>query len=92
MPLTDAKLRSLKPAEKPYKVSDSEGLHVLVTTTGSLLWRFAYRFSGKQKLLALGAYPFVKLAHLAVRSNLDVVTCRDKSVFQFLKRLGRQTS
>lgn len=62
MPLTDAKLRSLKAAEKPYKVSDSEGLHVLVTANGSLLWRFAYRFGGKQKLLALGAYPFVTLA------------------------------
>ena len=62
MPLTDAKLRTLKPATKPYKVSDSEGLHVLVTTTGSVLWRFAYRFEGKQKLLALGSYPFVLLA------------------------------
>ncbi len=61
-PLTDAKLRTLKPATKPYKVSDSEGLHVLVTTTGSVLWRFAYRFEGKQKLLALGSYPFVPLA------------------------------
>ena len=39
MPLTDAKLRSLKPALKPYKVADSEGLHVLVTTGGSVLWR-----------------------------------------------------
>jgi integrase len=61
MPLTDAKLRGLKPAAKPYKVSDSEGLHALVTTTGSVLWRFAYRFDGKQKLLALGVYPHVPL-------------------------------
>lgn len=61
MPLTDAKLRALEPTAKPYKVSDSEGLHVLVTTTGSVLWRFAYRFEGKQKLLALGSYPFVPL-------------------------------
>ncbi|WP_296596632.1 integrase arm-type DNA-binding domain-containing protein [Phenylobacterium sp.] len=62
MPLTDAKLRTLKPAAKPYKLSDSEGLHILVTTTGSMLWRLAYRFGGKQKLLALGSYPFVTLA------------------------------
>ena len=61
MPLTDAKLRALKPAAKPYKVSDSEGLHALVTTAGSVLWRFAYRFDGKQKLLALGTYPYVPL-------------------------------
>jgi integrase len=61
MPLTDAKLRSLKPAAKPYKLSDSEGLHVQVTSKGSVLWRLAYRFDGKQKLLALGAYPEVSL-------------------------------
>ena len=62
MPLTDAKLRSLKPGEKPYKVSDGSGLHVLVNTTGSRLWRLAYRFKGKQKALALGAYPDVSLS------------------------------
>jgi integrase len=61
MPLTDAKLRTLKPAPKPYKVSDSEGLHVQVTPGGSVLWRLAYRFEGKQKLLALGSYPDVSL-------------------------------
>jgi integrase len=61
VPLSDAKLRALKPAEKPYKVSDSAGLHVLVTAGGSRLWRLAYRFQGKQKLLALGAYPDVLL-------------------------------
>jgi len=62
MPLTDAKLRSLKPAEKPQKLSDGGGLHVLVTPGGSRLWRLAYRFGGKQKLLALGKYPDVSLA------------------------------
>jgi integrase len=59
--LSDAKLRALKPRERPYKVSDREGLFVLVSTNGSRLWRFAYRFGGKQKLLALGKYPDVSL-------------------------------
>jgi len=61
MPLTDTKLRALKPRHGPYKVSDGEGLYVLVTETGSKLWRLAYRFGGKQKLLALGKYPNVSL-------------------------------
>ncbi|MEQ8297627.1 MAG: Arm DNA-binding domain-containing protein [Nitratireductor sp.] len=30
--------------------------------TGSRLWRLAYRFDGKQKLLALGSYPLISLA------------------------------
>jgi integrase len=63
MPLTDAKLRSLKPAGKPQKIADSGGLHILVTPGGSRLWRLAYRFGGKQKLLALGKYPDVSLAN-----------------------------
>lgn len=62
MPLSDARLRTLKPAEKPYKVADSAGLHVMVSPSGSRLWRFAYRFLDKQKVMALGAYPIVTLA------------------------------
>ena len=51
--LSDAKLRTLKPSQRPYKVSDAEGLFVLVKPNGSKLLRCAYRFAGKQKLLAL---------------------------------------
>lgn len=61
MPLSDAKLRSLKPGPKPYKVSDGHGLHVLVTPAGGRLWRLSYRYNGKQKTVALGAYPVVGL-------------------------------
>lgn len=62
MPLSDAACRAAKPAEKPYKISDAGGLHLLVEKNGSRLWRQAYRFDGKQKLIALGAYPAVTLA------------------------------
>ncbi len=61
MPLTDAKVRVLKPKNAPYKLSDGEGLYVLVTAGGSRLWSLAYRFNGKQKTLALGKYPAVSL-------------------------------
>jgi len=61
MPLTDAKLRSLKPEAKPRKFADFEGLYILVTPNGSRLWRLAYRFAAKQKLLALGSYPDLSL-------------------------------
>ena len=62
MPLSDSACRSAKSGEKPYKISDGGGLHLLVETNGSRLWRQAYRFDGKQKLIALGAYPAVSLA------------------------------
>jgi integrase len=61
MPLTDTAIRAAKPAEKPYKVTDGQGLYLLVAPTGSRLWRFKYRFAGKEKLLALGAYPAISL-------------------------------
>jgi integrase len=62
MALSDAKLRVLKPAERPYKVADSGGLHVVVATSGSRFWRYAYRFDGKQKDLSLGTYPLMSLS------------------------------
>jgi integrase len=62
MPITDTVCRTCKSREKPYKLSDGGGLYLLVETNGSKLWRHAFRFDGKQKLVALGAYPAVSLA------------------------------
>jgi integrase len=62
MPLTDAAIRNLKPRDKPYKVSDFEGLFLLVKPSGSRLWHQKYRIDGKEKLLAIGSYPEVSLA------------------------------
>jgi hypothetical protein len=62
MPLSDTVCRTSKPREAPYKLSDGGGLYLLVEKNGSKLWRHAYRFDGKQKLMALGAYPAVTLA------------------------------
>ena len=62
MPLSDVQIRNLKPKEKPYKVSDFEGLFVLVKPNGSKLWHFKYRIYGKEKLLLIGAYPEVSLS------------------------------
>jgi integrase len=60
--LSDIKIRSAKPGEKPYKRTDEKGMHLLVMPSGSKLWRLAYRFGGKQKLISLGRYPEVSLA------------------------------
>lgn len=59
--LNDARCRSAKPGDKPIKLSDGEGLFLYVTPAGSKLWRLAYRFDGKQKLLSFGAYPGTSL-------------------------------
>ena len=63
MPLSDIQVRNLKPREKAYKVSDFEGLFVLVKPSGSKLWQFKYRLDGKERLLSIGVYPAVSLAN-----------------------------
>ena len=95
MPLTDAKLRALKPKPAAYKVSDTEGLHILVPPNGSKLWRWAYRSGGKQKVLALGHYPDVSLLDARrgrddARRLLDQGT--DPSQARKLERLKASTS
>ncbi|WP_043062231.1 tyrosine-type recombinase/integrase [Brucella anthropi] len=73
MALTDTAIKNLKPQNAAKKYSDGGGLHLLVSPTGSKLWRLAYRFNGKQKLLAFGAYPSVSLAE-ARRRREDAKT------------------
>ncbi len=67
MPITDTTVRNAKPAEKPYKLHDIDGLFVLVHPNGSRYWRLKYRFLGKEKLLALGVYPEVSLGEARER-------------------------
>src|SRR5690349_17878907 len=59
MALTEAAVRAAKPAlgKKLAKVFDERGLYLLVSDTGSRLWRLKYRIGGREKLLSLGAYP-----------------------------------
>ena len=61
MPLTDTHIRSLKPDLRPRKYFDGGGLFLFSPTSGSKLWRMAYRFDGKSKLLSFGEYPTVSL-------------------------------
>lgn len=62
MALSDTQIRAAKSADKPYKLTDGEGMHLLVHPNGSKYWRLSYRFNGKQKTLALGVYPATTLA------------------------------
>ena len=61
--------RHLNRAKKDYRRSDSGGLFMLVTKTGSKLRRCAYSFDAKQKLLALGQYPVTSLADARIKRD-----------------------
>lgn len=62
MPLSDIQIRNLKPRDRSYKVSDFEGLFVLVKPNSSKLWQLKYRVDGKERLFSIGVYPEVSLA------------------------------
>jgi integrase len=62
MPLSDTAVRSAKPREKAYKLSDEKGLYLQVDPNGSKFWRLKYRFADKERKLCFGCYPEVSLA------------------------------
>src|SRR5450755_4744366 len=61
MALSDAKVRNAKHKAKPYKITDGEGMFLLLTPSGSKYWRFKYHYGSKEKLLAFGVFPEVSL-------------------------------
>ena len=60
--LNDTKLRTLKPTEKLYRITDFDGLCIEVKPTGKKFWRFRFRFLDKALMMTLGEYPIVGLA------------------------------
>lgn len=73
--LTATQIKHAKPTDKQCKLSDGDGLYLLVHPNGSKYWRFDFRFAGKRKTLSLGVYPDVSLlearkAHQDARANL----------------------
>jgi integrase len=88
MALTDREVKAAKAREKPYKMGDSGALFLLVTPTGGKLWRFKYRFGGKAKQLALGAYPAVSLAAARIKRDDAKAALREARDPAAAKRLA----
>lgn len=68
--LTELAIKKAKPGFNPttkrettksYKMADGGGMYLEVQPNGSKYWRYKYRFDGKEKRLALGVYPDVRL-------------------------------
>jgi integrase len=89
--LNDTRIRNARPTERDAKLTDFDGLYLLVRPNGSRLWRFAYRFSGKQKQIALGAYPEVTLAEARERREAArklLASGKDPSVERRLEKIA----
>ena len=99
MALTDAGIRGMQPRVQSFKKADGRGLSLLVTPRGSKLWRLKYRFGGKEKQLALGAYPQVSLSEArklrdAARSKIDqgIDPCIERKKQKAARRLASENS
>jgi integrase len=97
--LSDSKVLKAKPRQKPYKLTDSNRLVLLVNPGGGKLWRWNYAYDGKQKTLSFGAYPMVSLKDARSKRD-DAYTVlsegRDPAVAKRLRieeniEAGRQT-
>jgi integrase len=62
MKLSNIAIKNAKPKDKSYKMSDGDGMSLLVMPNGSKLWRFKYYFNRKEKGFSLGPYPEISLA------------------------------
>lgn len=60
--LTDTKLKSLKPKDKLYKVTDRDGLYVAVLMSGTISFRYDYRINERRETLSIGKYGQITLA------------------------------
>ena len=93
--LTETAVKSAKPAHKLRKLSDAGGLQLWLMPDGAKYWRVAYRFDGKQKLLALGTYPIVTLKDAREARDAakrDMAAGRDPSQQKKLNRLEAEAA
>lgn len=75
-----------------YKLTDFDGLYLLICKNGSKLWRFAYRFEGKQKQIALGHYPQIALAEARERRETSrklLASGKNPSLERRLEKMAR---
>ena len=89
MALTDTAIRLAKAEASDRKLADGKGLYLLVTASGSKLWRFKYRIDGKEKKLALGSYPEVGLKDARARRDAARQSIQSGSDPSIAKREAR---
>ncbi len=71
MSLSQFAINNAKPQDKPYLLSDGDGLHLRIHPKGGRQWRLRFRFGGKANMMSLGPYPAVSL--LQARRKRDRV-------------------
>lgn len=87
--LNEAKARGAKAGEKPYKLTDSYRLYLLVKPNGSKLWKWNYIYNRKQKTMNFGIYPMVGLADARAKrddARAQLEEGRDPAIVKKLRK------
>jgi hypothetical protein len=100
MPLTEQKIRSFRPEPgKKKRLFDGRGLYLEISPTGGTYWRWKYHYGGKERRLAVGVYPDIKLkdarllcdeARKLLSTGVDPVLQRKKDRLIQVERSGEQ--
>lgn len=80
IPLTASQIKTAKPADKRYRLTDGGGLVLSVEPSGRKVWRLRYQRDGNDAVATLGNYPTLTLldaraeALVLKRANIDQAT------------------
>ncbi|NRA87899.1 MAG: tyrosine-type recombinase/integrase [Rhizobiales bacterium] len=69
MALTNLKCQNAQPKEKLYRIYDSGGLYLEITTKGGKYWRLKFRYLGREKRLSFGVFPTVSLKDARIKRD-----------------------
>lgn len=61
MPLTNTAIKAARGRDKQYRLTDGQGMYLLVKPNGKKYWRLDYSLHGKRKTYAIGSYPAISL-------------------------------
>ncbi|MGY3532601.1 tyrosine-type recombinase/integrase [Bradyrhizobium sp. USDA 4452] len=95
MALSQFSITNAKPKDKPYMLTDGDGLHLLVYTSGSKLWRIRFQFAGKANMMSLGSFPEVSLIEARKRRDdvkVKIAAGINPSVAKKLEKIAAQTA
>lgn len=75
MLLSDSQIRHAQPREKTFRLSDGEGLSLVITPKGKKYWQYRYDFGKKPQTISYGNYPNVSLeaARLEKKKDQDLL-------------------
>ncbi|OEU72715.1 MAG: hypothetical protein BA869_01490 [Desulfuromonadales bacterium C00003107] len=59
---TVKQIENLELRDRPYQVREGKGFGIRVFPSGEKTWFFAYKFHGRQRMMALGGFPDLKLS------------------------------